>query len=65
MAKVRSYVDDINAHPDQLCKDGHRGPCSKYELPEEDLKGRLELKYFDNVGKGVSSDVAAEQAVSE
>jgi hypothetical protein len=28
--------------------------CRRYELPDEDLKGRLELKIFDNVGKGVS-----------
>jgi hypothetical protein len=26
----------------------------RYELPDEELKGRLELKIFDNVGKGVS-----------
>lgn len=26
----------------------------RYELPDEGLKGRLELKIFDNVGKGVS-----------
>jgi hypothetical protein len=25
----------------------------RYELPDEDLKGRLELKFFDNIGKGV------------
>jgi hypothetical protein len=28
--------------------------CCRYELPDEELKGRLELKIFDNVGKGVS-----------
>ena len=55
MSKVRIYVDDLNSQPDQhLCK-GQRGPCSRYELPEDDLKGRLELKFFDNVGKGVSN----------
>jgi hypothetical protein len=30
-------------------------PLCRYELPDEDLKGRLELKFFENVGKGVSS----------
>eukprot|EP00882_Tetradesmus_deserticola_P002404 GHRQ01002563.1.p1 GENE.GHRQ01002563.1~~GHRQ01002563.1.p1 ORF type:complete len:440 (+),score=207.27 GHRQ01002563.1:231-1550(+) len=56
IAKVRSYVDDINAHPDSLAK-GQRGPYSRYELPDEDLKGRLELKIFDNVGKGVACNL--------
>lgn len=50
---MRGYVDEMNADPDSLHQ-GQRGPCSKYELPDEDFKGRLELKYFDNVGKGVS-----------
>lgn len=28
IAKVRGYVDDMNAHPDSLAK-GQRGPYSK------------------------------------
>ncbi len=32
-------------------------PVSRYELPEEELKGRLELKFFDNVGKGVACNL--------
>lgn len=59
MAKVRGYVDDLNAQPGQLCQ-GQRGPCSKYELPEEELQGRLELKFFENVGKGVSGVMRAQ-----
>lgn len=53
MSKVRGYVDDMNANPEALVKQDLRGPCSHYELPDEHLKGRLELKFFDNVGKGV------------
>lgn len=51
MAKLRSYVDDINADPNALAK-GQRGPHSKYILPEEELTGKVELKFYDNVGKG-------------
>lgn len=53
MSKIRGYVDDINANPDALAR-GQRGPYSKYELPDEGLKGKVELKFFENVGKGVS-----------
>lgn len=56
MAKVRGYVDELNAQPDQLLCLGQRGPCSRYELAEDSLKGRLELKFFDNIGKGVSGE---------
>lgn len=56
MSKVRGYVDDINSNLGQLCQ-GQRGPCSRYELPDEDLKGRLELKFFENVGKGVACNL--------
>ncbi len=53
---MRSYVDDINKDPNALAQ-GQRGPCSRYELPDEDLKGRLEIKFFDNVGKGVACNL--------
>jgi acetylornithine deacetylase len=64
MSKVRGYVEDLNANPDQLVQ-GQRGPCSKYELPEEQLKGRLELKFFDNIGKGVRAGRMLGGAVQE
>lgn len=35
MAALHRYVDDINADINALPT---RGPCSKYELPEEGLK---------------------------
>lgn len=56
MGKLRSYVDDINANPNALAK-GQHGPHSKYELPDENLKGRLELKFYDNVGKGWAANI--------
>ncbi|KAF8063827.1 acetylornithine deacetylase [Scenedesmus sp. PABB004] len=56
MASVRSYVADINAAPDALAT-GARGPASRYALPDEGLAGRVELKFFDNVGKGVACDL--------
>lgn len=52
LAKIRSYVDDINADPDAV-RDGRHGPASAYALPDEGFAGRLELKFFDHVGKGV------------
>jgi hypothetical protein len=36
----------------------------RYELPDEELKGRLELKIFDNIGKGVSTATRAVAAAS-
>jgi acetylornithine deacetylase len=56
MDKVRSYVEEFNANPNALAK-GQHGPASKYELPEENMKGRVELKFFDNVGKGVACNL--------
>jgi hypothetical protein len=56
MSKIRGYVDDINAAPNTLLH-GQHGPCTSYELPDENLKGRLEFKFFDNVGKGVACNL--------
>lgn len=54
MARVQSYVTDINADLGQLPT---RGPASKYELPEEGLKGRLVLKFHEAIGKGVACNL--------
>ncbi|GAX82993.1 hypothetical protein CEUSTIGMA_g10420.t1 [Chlamydomonas eustigma] len=51
MEKLKTYVDDINANITALPT---RGPCSKYELPEEGLRGTLELKFFDAYTRGVA-----------
>lgn len=53
---VEGYVDDINKNPDMLAR-GQRGPHSKYELPQESLRGKVEIKFFDNVGRGVACNL--------
>lgn len=53
---IQGYVDEINKNPDRLAR-VHRGPFSKYELPDEGLKGRVDIKFFDNVGKGVACNL--------
>ena len=61
MAKVRSYVDDINAHlADLPC----RGPYSRYELGEENGggRGRLELTFYDSFTQGVACNLESEGA---
>lgn len=54
MKKLQQYVDDINADLPSLA---HRGPHSKYELPDEGLRGKVTLKFFDMVGKGVACNL--------
>jgi hypothetical protein len=54
MDKLHSYAADLNANLGQLPS---RGPCSRYELPDEDFKGRLELKFFDGISKGVACNL--------
>jgi hypothetical protein len=54
MDKLHSYVADLNANLGQLPS---RGPCSRYELPDEGFKGRLELKFFDGISKGVACNL--------
>lgn len=51
MEKIQSYVTDINSNITCL---GSRGPCSKYELPEEGLRGRIELKFFEGFNRGIA-----------
>jgi acetylornithine deacetylase len=57
MAKLKSYVDDLNASITSLPT---HGPCSKYELPDEGLKGRLSLKFFDSFTRGVACKLDSE-----
>lgn len=59
LEKIRNYIADINANPSALAR-GQHGPWSKYELPEEGLKGRLDLKFFDNIGKGVACNLESQ-----
>ena len=54
MDKLRGYVEELNADLGQLPS---RGPCSRYELPDEGFKGRLELKFLDGVSRGVACNL--------
>eukprot|EP00240_Pyramimonas_obovata_P001562 CAMPEP_0118927854 /NCGR_PEP_ID=MMETSP1169-20130426/5242_1 /TAXON_ID=36882 /ORGANISM="Pyramimonas obovata, Strain CCMP722" /LENGTH=437 /DNA_ID=CAMNT_0006869711 /DNA_START=69 /DNA_END=1378 /DNA_ORIENTATION=+ len=50
--RVTSYVEDINKDVTRLpC----RGPVSKYELPEEGLKGTVEITWGEGVSPGYAS----------
>ncbi|KAK6934991.1 Peptidase M20 [Dillenia turbinata] len=53
MQKLQEYVDDINAKIENL---GTRGPVSKYVLPDENLRGRLEIS-FGEASSGVACDL--------
>ncbi|BBN18864.1 hypothetical protein MPTK1_8g06150 [Marchantia polymorpha subsp. ruderalis] len=53
-AKIRGYVDHINAHIEDLPT---RGPASKYVLPAENLKGRLEIEFDDMKPAGIACDL--------
>ncbi|DAZ97128.1 TPA: hypothetical protein N0F65_010451, partial [Lagenidium giganteum] len=50
--KLKSYVDDLNANITSL--EGGRGPSSKYTLPDEHLKGKLELTFETSYMEGIA-----------
>lgn len=52
--KIESYVKDINANLESM---GERGPWSKYTLPLEGLKGKVELMFEEVAMKGVACDL--------
>ncbi|KXZ44557.1 hypothetical protein GPECTOR_65g175 [Gonium pectorale] len=62
MDKLRSYVDELNAAGGAGGLEGlpTRGPCSKYCLPDEGLRGRLELTFFDSHSKGIACNLDSE-----
>eukprot|EP00243_Klebsormidium_subtile_P014001 TRINITY_DN963_c0_g1_i1.p1 TRINITY_DN963_c0_g1~~TRINITY_DN963_c0_g1_i1.p1 ORF type:complete len:414 (-),score=125.87 TRINITY_DN963_c0_g1_i1:315-1394(-) len=51
VARIKEYVDDINANLSQLPT---HGPVSKYELPDEHLRGRVELSFDEMMMSGVA-----------
>lgn len=72
MRTVDGYVEELNKNPSVLEDPLTRGPHSKYNLPEEDRKGALELKWLcagDNGvacqldSKGLQALIKATQAV--
>eukprot|EP00798_Chlamydomonas_sp_ICE-L_P008197 gene8197-1459_t len=58
MDKLVEYVADINANITDLPT---RGPCSKYVLPDEDLRGRLELTFFESFSRGVACNLESQE----
>ncbi|KAG1701775.1 hypothetical protein DVH05_010269 [Phytophthora capsici] len=57
IAKMNAYVDDLNADITSL--EGKHGPVSKYTLPDENRKGKLELtfekQYFEGIACSLDS----------
>ncbi|CAK4144117.1 unnamed protein product [Aphanomyces euteiches] len=50
-AKLKEYVDDLNANVTSL---ESRGPHSKYTLPKENLTSKLELTLGENALEGIA-----------
>ena len=56
MAAIDGYVADINGNLGALPT---RGPMSKYELPDEGLRGKLELTWGEGFTQGIACDLAS------
>lgn len=52
--KLKEYVADINANIEEL---GTRGPVSKYVLPDEKLRGKIEFEIAGDVTSGVACNL--------
>ncbi|XP_020094643.1 acetylornithine deacetylase-like isoform X3 [Ananas comosus] len=52
--KLYAYVDDINAHIEDL---DTRGPVSKYVLPDEGLKGSVEITFDEEIIGGIACNL--------
>ncbi|KUF97901.1 Avr3b-L2 [Phytophthora nicotianae] len=52
IAKMTAFVDDLNANITSL--EGNRGPVSKYTLPDENRKGKLELVFDKSYYEGIA-----------
>eukprot|EP00211_Chloroparvula_japonica_P002561 CAMPEP_0119119090 /NCGR_PEP_ID=MMETSP1310-20130426/734_1 /TAXON_ID=464262 /ORGANISM="Genus nov. species nov., Strain RCC2339" /LENGTH=437 /DNA_ID=CAMNT_0007108505 /DNA_START=115 /DNA_END=1428 /DNA_ORIENTATION=- len=57
IASVESYVKDINDNINSLPV---RGGASKYELPEENLKGKVELIWNGEPYKGIACSIESQ-----
>ncbi|KAG7036186.1 Acetylornithine deacetylase [Cucurbita argyrosperma subsp. argyrosperma] len=53
VAKISGYVNYINEHVEDL---ESRGPVSKYTLPDEGLRGKLEVSYGELIS-GIACDL--------
>uniref|UniRef100_A0A6V7QVT8 Peptidase M20 dimerisation domain-containing protein n=1 Tax=Ananas comosus var. bracteatus TaxID=296719 RepID=A0A6V7QVT8_ANACO len=52
--KLQAYVDDINANIEDL---DTRGPVSKYVLPDEGLKGSVEITFDEEIIAGIACNL--------
>lgn len=53
-AKIQTYVDEINANPSILENPEVRGPHSKYDIPQENQKATLALKWISEGDAGIA-----------
>jgi acetylornithine deacetylase len=58
MAKVQSYVDDLNKDITVLENLQH-GPVSKYTLPAENRIGKLELTWEEHFMEGIACSLTS------
>lgn len=56
MRSIEGYVEEMNAAIETVPT---RGPQSKYVLPEEGLRGRLELSWGEGYAEGLSCDLSS------
>lgn len=54
IASIDADVADINANLSQLPR---RGPVSSFELPNEGLRGQLEITWGEGISRGVACDI--------
>jgi acetylornithine deacetylase len=54
MKRIQVYVDEINADPSIVEDPVHRGPHSKYVIADENLKGKLTLKWVSGSDDGIA-----------
>jgi acetylornithine deacetylase len=50
----QSYIDDINANPSIVEDPVHRGPHSKYVVADENLRGKLTLRWITEGEDGIA-----------
>jgi len=55
--KLRHYVDELNKNLTPL---EHRGPFSKYNLPDENLNGKLEIEFEPGKYEGIACNLESE-----
>lgn len=66
-ASVERYVSDINADPSGVLEKNLHGPHSKFSIPEQNVKGEVELTWLNDGEDGIACDMSSIsfQALSE